>query len=106
MKKRKTEQEWRQIVEGRKGTGEPVDKYCRRHGVSEQSYYNWKRRLKPAGDFSQGPEFLEVIKAGGASGVSLVWGGWRIELEKRFDGGALRTALEAVNESQSSASQR
>jgi transposase-like protein len=39
------EQFWRRIVEGHAGSQESVRKWCDRHGVSEPSFYAWRREL-------------------------------------------------------------
>jgi hypothetical protein len=36
---------WRQIVDAQRSSGLAVAAYCRQRGISQGSYYNWKRRL-------------------------------------------------------------
>jgi hypothetical protein len=48
-KKKLTEEEresrWRSVVKGWAGSGLTVSAYCLRKGVSEWSFYHWKKRL-------------------------------------------------------------
>jgi transposase-like protein len=37
---------WRQIIDGQRSSGVAVASYCRKHGISKCSFYNWKRRLR------------------------------------------------------------
>jgi len=37
---------WRPIVDGQRASGLAVAAYCRKHRISECSFYNWKRRLR------------------------------------------------------------
>ena len=43
------EQFWRRIVEGHAGSQESVREWCDRHGVSEPSFYAWRRELAKRG---------------------------------------------------------
>ena len=37
---------WREQVEQQERSGLTVKRYCERHGVSEQSFYVWRKRLR------------------------------------------------------------
>jgi transposase-like protein len=37
---------WRQIVDGQRSSGLAVAAYCRKRGISECSFYKWRRRLR------------------------------------------------------------
>lgn len=37
---------WRQIIDGQSSSGLAVAAYCRKLGISECSFYNWRRRLR------------------------------------------------------------
>src|SRR5436190_22532641 len=39
-------EEWRQIIDGQRGSGLSVAAYCLQRGVTEGSFYNWKQRLR------------------------------------------------------------
>lgn len=39
------EQFWRRIVVGHRGSRQSVREWCDRHGVSEPSFYAWRREL-------------------------------------------------------------
>jgi len=39
-------EEWRQIIERQQNSGMTVARYCRDRGVTECSFYAWKKRLR------------------------------------------------------------
>jgi transposase-like protein len=71
---RRGPEEWRQIIESQQTSGMTVARYCRDRGVTECSFYNWKKRLRGASPSRPKhlpvPAFVEVTpsnpaKAGG-----------------------------------------
>jgi hypothetical protein len=66
-------EQWHQIIEGQRSSGLTVAAYCRDRGVTEGSFYTWKRRLRsPAkSNRSSAPEFVEV-KPPSASAVGAI----------------------------------
>jgi hypothetical protein len=55
-------EEWRQIIDGQRPSGQTVAAYCRDRGIKDSAFYAWKRRLRsPAkrNRFSK-PAFIEV----------------------------------------------
>jgi len=55
-------QEWRQIIDGQRPSGLAVAAYCLERGITQGSFYTWKRRLRsPAkSKSSPAPAFVEV----------------------------------------------
>ena len=55
-------EQWHRIIEGQRSSGLTVAAYCRDRGVTEGSFYTWKRRLRsPAkSNRSSAPVFVEV----------------------------------------------
>jgi hypothetical protein len=41
-------EEWRQIIDGQRTSGLTVGAYCRERGITQGSFYTWKRRLRSA----------------------------------------------------------
>jgi transposase-like protein len=39
------EKKWQGLVREQQQSGLPVSAFCRRHGFSDQSFYNWRKRL-------------------------------------------------------------
>jgi|SRR5450432_4395635 transposase-like protein len=61
---RAAREKWQQIIESQRAGGQTVAAYCRDHGVSQASFFAWKRRLRSP---SQATEFVEVKTAGKAN---------------------------------------
>ena len=61
---RRGPEEWRQIIYRQQTSGMTVARYCRDRGVTEYSFYNWKKRLRGAAPTRQKhssiPAFVEV----------------------------------------------
>jgi len=64
------EQYWRRIVEGHAGSQESVREWCDRHGVSEPSFYAWRRELAKR-DAAGGPALLPVTITSSAAQAPL-----------------------------------
>jgi hypothetical protein len=41
-------EEWRQIIDGQANSGLTVAAYCLERGITQGSFYTWKRRLRQA----------------------------------------------------------
>jgi transposase len=48
---------WRELVEGQQRSGVSIRQWCHRHGVSEPSFYFWRRELAHRG---AGPQIVPV----------------------------------------------
>ena len=48
---------WRELVEGQQRSGVSIRQWCHRHGVSEPSFYFWRRELAHG---STGPQIVPV----------------------------------------------
>jgi hypothetical protein len=53
---------WRPIIEGQRSSGLTVAAYCRDRGISQGSFYTWKRRLSSPAKSNRLPAsaFVEV----------------------------------------------
>lgn len=71
---RRSREEWQQLIEEQKGSGQTQAAFCAAHGVSVGSLQNWKRRLA-APDATPEPwlEFGTLAEAKSAT--------WDIELD-------------------------
>lgn len=78
--RRPNPEEWRQIIDGQRTSGLTVGAYCRERGITDGSFYTWKRRLRlPAkANRSCKPAFVEVTppstQTSGAIEISLPCG--------------------------------
>jgi hypothetical protein len=54
--------EWRQIIDGQQASGLTVAAYCLERGITQGSFYTWKRRLRQPAKRNRlsKPAFVEV----------------------------------------------
>ena len=79
--RRRSQQEWRQLLVRQEASGTGVEAFCRAESVSGGSFYRWRRRLSegadqprsPAGGYPSGTFFDLGTLAGGS-------GRWELEL--------------------------
>jgi hypothetical protein len=55
-------EEWRQIIDGQRPSGLTVAAYCVERGITQGSFYTWKRRLRSPAKLNHlsAPAFVEV----------------------------------------------
>jgi hypothetical protein len=55
-------EEWRQIIDGQRPSGLTVAAYCHDRGITQGSFYTWKRRLRSRAKPNRLPKpaFVEV----------------------------------------------
>jgi transposase-like protein len=87
---RPSPEEWRQIIAGQASSGLTVAAYCLERGITQGSFYTWKRRLRqPAKrNCSLKPAFVEVTpsRVGTAGTIEICLRGGRHLLARRgFD---------------------
>jgi transposase-like protein len=85
-------EEWRQIVDQQRASGLTVAAYCRDWGITEGSFYTWKRRLRATprarSKRSPTPAFVEMkpLKTSTAETIEVFLAGDRRLLVRRgFD---------------------
>ena len=92
---------WRRIVVGQPGSGLSIRQWCQRRGVTEPSFYAWRRELarrdakRPARGASRPARFVALHLADGSqaspvAALRLVVDDLRIEIGPGFDGDTLR----------------
>jgi hypothetical protein len=87
---RPSPEEWGQIVDGQRPSGLTVSAYCQERGITQGSFYTWKRRLRsPAKPIRlPKPAFVEVkpssLSAAGAIEIFL-HGDRRLLVRRGFD---------------------
>lgn len=94
---------WRGHVSGQVKSGLSARGYCREHGLSEHSFYAWRRELARRDEVSQaaGPQFAEVVLTGEAPVASRLalqihLADARIEVFPDCDRATLELALAAL----------
>jgi transposase-like protein len=83
-------EEWRQIIDGQQSSGLTVAAYCLDRGITQGSFYTWKRRLRATAKSNRltKPAFVEVTppRAGTAGTIEVCLRGERHLLARRgFD---------------------
>lgn len=83
-------EEWRQIIDGHQSSGLTVAAYCLDRGITQGSFYTWKRRLRSPAKPNRLPKpaFVEVTppRAGTAGTIEVCLRGERHLLARRgFD---------------------
>ncbi|MGD0462643.1 MAG: hypothetical protein ABSB74_09150 [Tepidisphaeraceae bacterium] len=92
---------WRQIIDGQRPSGLTVAAYCLEHGITEGSFYTWKRRLRQPAKRNRSPKpaFVEVTpqRFGTAGTIDICLRGERRLLARRgFDRELLIELIRAI----------
>jgi transposase-like protein len=90
---------WRARIAEQEGSGLPVARFCKDQGISEQSFYVWRKRLR-----NEGPVRFALVETGpgqqqpdATSALELILpGGERLRIGAAVNPNALRTVLEAL----------
>ena len=98
---------WQMAIEAWQAGGLSIRQFCKQEGLSEPSFYNWRRRLKESADTppdcgtDSSPEtFIQVSLSGGsASGVEFVLSsGHTLRIPAGVDRQTLVTVFSALGE--------
>ena len=79
-------EEWREIFRRQEGSGVSIGKFCAAEGLKENTYYQWKRRLRgqeqsERGNRARRPRgFVEVTPAGVPPVRGVEQSEWAVEL--------------------------
>ena len=93
------EQKWVDLIRQQERSGMAVSAFCREHGVSEPSFYGWRKRLK-----GSGPVRFALVESGASSAsdkaaVELVLAsGDCLRIAPGTDAATLRTVLSVLRE--------
>ena len=96
------EQQWRQWIEQWRRSRLSVRAFCARHGLSQPSFYAWRRELQRRD--TAPPAFVPVRVvganvAGPSSGIEVVLGGGRtVRVAPGFDATTLQQVVAALEE--------
>jgi hypothetical protein len=64
-----TARRWRERLARWRRAGLSVCEFCRREGISEPSFYQWRRRLQPRPAHGEAPRFVELPAWSAVSGT-------------------------------------
>jgi len=89
---------WRKVIGEQTGSGQNVTTFCRGKGISDASFYTWRKRLS-----EETPLKFALVEAGtngnGASGLELtLTSGERLQIGAGADGPTLRMVLSVLRE--------
>jgi transposase len=93
------EDQWRQRIAEQGRSGLSVKRFCNERGLTEYSFYAWRKRLREPGPvrFALVERRLERQEPAPAAGLELVTAtGERLRIGAGVDGSTLRTVLEAL----------
>ena len=91
------EQFWRRIVDGHSKSQQSVREWCDRHGVSEPSFYAWRRELGKRDAVPSEPALLPVTIRSLAVPIEIAWpGGVLVRVSASCDLQLLRQTLQVL----------
>ena len=96
-RKRRSRAEWEAIIAEQESSGQGVSTWCRQRHVQEQSFYQWRKRLRSMPEEKPG-SFIQIEAAGGMTKVVSIHTpeGYRMEVPPGTAGAYVRTLLEAI----------
>ncbi len=92
-------QKWLELVRQQEHGGVSVKAFCREHGVSEPSFYSWRKRLK-----ASGPVRFALVDAGTPADIEsapielVLASGDRLRILPGADAATLRSVLSVLRE--------
>ena len=90
---------WQDLIHQQAGSGQQVRAFCSEHGVTEQSFYGWKKRLR-----GEAPVSFALVATDGSGwkqGAPLeleLGAGQRLRIPYGVDATTLRTVLAVLRE--------
>jgi transposase-like protein len=103
--KRRSERKrfWRRLIDEQARSGASIKAFCRSHGVSQPSYFAWRKKLAPGKRTKARPDFLPVQvlpqAAVQSSGIEIVLDrGRRVRVKPGFDRQLLSDVLAVLEE--------
>jgi hypothetical protein len=92
-------EQWRERIAEQQRSGLSVKQFCKEQGLTEYSFYAWRKRLR-----GPGPVRFALVERGsarqapaGEAGLEVVLAtGERLRIGSGVDGATLRTVLEAL----------
>ena len=89
---------WQKVIGEQRGSGQSVSTFCRGRGISDASFYTWRKRLS-----EDRPVRFALVETGADGKVSaglelLLATGERLRIESGADAATLRMALGVLRE--------
>jgi transposase-like protein len=92
------QQHWKAVIAEQKQSGQTVESFCQQRGVTQQSFYQWRKRLGAA----QAPVRFALVATGkpqareSAAMELVLRSGHCLRIAAGVDGATLRTVLEVL----------
>ena len=84
---------WRKLIAEQEASGETIRGFCRRRGISDHSFYFWRRRLQQGAPV----QFALVKTVGNEAPLELfLAGGERLRIGNGVDAATLRLVLDTL----------
>src|SRR5580700_5203399 len=94
------QKKWQELIRQHRQSKLPVSVFCRQHGFSDQSFYNWRKRL--AAEEPVRFALVEANPSAGANGVAsmelILASGDRLRIASGVDSATLRSVLTVLRE--------
>lgn len=90
---------WRGLIEEQVGSGQSVPAFCAARGLTEQSFYSWRKRLNTSAAVSFALVKTEADAASAVTEIVLEIGAHRkLHIPRGVDAATLRTVLTVLGE--------
>jgi transposase-like protein len=88
---------WSKQIGEQQTSGQPIRLFCGERGITEASFYYWRKRLRENGTVRFALLETEAATADAAPAIELVLGtGERLRISNGVDAATLRLVLDAV----------
>ena len=91
--------EWQAIIAGQEASGQTALSYCRENGISEKSFYNWRRKMRQATVKPEPGDFIQIRSDQEYPAGRLTLhmpGGYRLEVPQGTDGAYVNVIVKAL----------
>ena len=90
---------WQELIRQQEQSKVPVAAFCREHGVSDQSFYTWRKRLTVSEPVRFALVDATVPVTNDKTSIELILaGGDRLRIAPGIDAATLRTVLSLLRE--------
>jgi transposase len=95
----KKARKWAALIGQQQQSGLSVSAFCREHGFSDQTFYNWRKRLAGSKPVRFALVAADATVAGGQLPIELfLVSGERLRIAPGTDAATLRTVLDVLRE--------
>ena len=86
---------WKQLISEQESSATSIRTYCRKQGINEKTFYNWRKRLGDRQEMKS-ERFIQIKATENRSGKILriqTPGGYRLEFEPGAEDGYVQSIL-------------